>query len=58
MSVLDEGKGLCYVPKGTIVNLIPIIKKFSFIKFLRSKKFKNEKEKKLKIFLQGKCIFR
>jgi hypothetical protein len=45
MSVLDEGKGLCYVPKGTIVNLIPIIKKISFIKFLRSKKFKNEKEK-------------
>lgn len=36
--LLDEEKGLCYVPKGTIVNLIPIIKRTSFIKFLGTKK--------------------
>ena len=45
MSVLDERKALCYVPKVTIVNLIPIIKRICVINVLRSKKkFKNEKK--------------
>lgn len=53
-SILDEGKGLCYVPKGTIVNLIPIIKRISFIKFLGTKKIQEWKRKHVKVFLQGK----
>lgn len=46
MSVLREIQGLCYIGKGQATNLIPIIKRTSFIetlikaKTLTMKKFK------------------